>query len=211
VHFSGTEQERAAAELSTDQEITSYFCDESSVESSFLKVWNEGTPEYEEMGMAAFVEALPFEQIMTAHYPKDGHPDKRGNLQVNFGFAGGNSHEQRSSEQVFADYGVAVPSTKTGTMTSLVVQTFKAMSALAKKVGVIWTRPQFLKANPTVKDRIGRFAHKIHKICSLELLSSLFMVLDGKTQIEKHTDNQNCPDLPEVLTCSRVLRNPLGQ
>jgi hypothetical protein len=225
VHFSGTEQERVAAETRTDQGMTSYFWDKSSVEddlvfpstdqptpaSSYLNVWNSGTPEYESMGMATFVEALPFQQIMDAYYPKDGSPDKRGNLQVNFGFAGGRSHEKRTSEQVFADYGVAVPSTRTGTMDPLVVQTFQAMSDLAKRVGVTWTCPKILEANPAVKERLGRFAHKIDDHCWLEDLDFIFQVLDGETQTKKHKDNENCPKLSQVVTCSQVMMNPFGQ
>jgi hypothetical protein len=225
VHFTATEQERVAAKFSTDQEMTSYFSDKSSVEgglvfpttdqptpaSSFLNVWNEGTPEYERMGMDVFVEAIPFQKIMDEYYPMDGKHDKRGNLQVNFGFAGGRSHEKRTSEQVFADYGVAVPSTRTGTKDPLVVQTFLAMSDLAKKVGVPWTCPKYLEANPEVEDRLDRFAHKIEDDNDLEDLDILFQVLDGESQTDKHTDNENCPDLPQVLTSSRVMVNPFGK
>jgi hypothetical protein len=225
VHFSGTEQERAEAEFSTDQKMTSYFCDKSNVQddlvfpttdestpaSSYMNVWNEGTPEYDTMGMKALVEALPFQELMMTYYPKDGNPDKRGNLQVNFGFAGGRSHEKRTSEQVFADYGVAVPSTRTGTKDPLVVKTFKAMSALAKRVRVAWTCPLFLKANPAIEKRLERFSKKIDLSSILEDLDLLFQVLNGKTQTIKHTDNENCPKLPQVLTCSQVIRNPLGQ
>ncbi len=163
------------------------------------------------MGMATFVEALPFQQIMDAYYPKDGIPDKRGNLQVNFGYAGGSSHEKRTSEQVFVDYGVAAPSTRTGTMDPLVVQTFKAMSDLAKRLCVRWSCPLFLEANPAVKERLGRFAHNIDPTNVFELLAPLFQVLDGETQTYEHTDNENCAQLPQALTCSRIMMNPFGQ
>jgi hypothetical protein len=223
LHFSATEQERVAAELSTDQGMTSYFWDKSSVEedllfptthlptpaSSYLNVWNVGTPEYEDI--KPLVDALPFEEIMAAYYPKDGKADKRGNLQVNFGYAGGSSHEKRTSEQVFVDYGVAVPSTRTGTMDPLVVKTFKAMSNLATRVGIAWTCPLFLEANPAVKERLGRFAHKIDPTNVFELLAPLFQVLDGETQTYEHTDNENCARLPQALTCSRIMMNPFGQ
>jgi hypothetical protein len=225
VHFTGTELEQAAAEFSTDQKMTSYLWDKSSVQddmvfpttdqptpaSSYLNVWNEGTPEYETMGMGAFDDALPFQEIMDEYYPRDGNPDKRGNLQVNFGFAGGRSHEKRTSEQVLVDYGVAVPSTRTGTMDPLVVETFKVMSDLAKRVGVAWTCPKFLEENPAVVKRLDRFAHKIHKGVCLEQLGFLFSVLDGETQTHEHTDGENCPELSQVVLCSRIMKNPFGQ
>jgi hypothetical protein len=225
VHFSGTEQERLTAEFSSNQKMTSYFSERSSVDqhlvfptsnhrtlaaSSYLNVWNVNTPEYE--NIKPLVEVLPFEEIMSAYYPKDGIPDKRGNLQVNFGFAGGSSHEKRTSEQVFVDYGVAVPSTRTGTMDPLVVQTFKAMSDLAKRLRVRWSCPLFLEANPAVKERLGRFAGQIDDAVILELLSCLFSdLVDGDTRTYKHKDKENCPELSEVVACSRVMRNPFGR
>lgn len=178
----------------------------------FLNVWNQSTAEFESLGNLP--DMVPWDELFQRLYvdkPAKSADDLRGNKQENYGFASNNNFARRTPENIRKHYGCNVPAMLEGTMDPLVVQTFIAMSELARKVGVTWTDKQFLSENKDVQERLDLFAKSIHENNIWELLSICFIVVGPDGKVSPHCDQQNCPSLEDVLINARLMQAPDGR
>ena len=85
-----------------DDTVASVYGSESSVvqQDGFLKLWNGGTPEYS--SISSLVDEIPFEELLQTHFVGADLPadTKRGNHQVNFGFASGQKDTSQCSSKL---------------------------------------------------------------------------------------------------------------
>ena len=212
-----------AAQQAADNHVIVHGCDESSLvggiprdplahmhsssKGDFLQVHNEQS--FTPLLWSIMSTDIPFQQIFEKHYLGDSslnHDKKRGNHQVNFGFACGQSHAKRTPKMIAQHYGVSVPATLEGTDSMLVLTTFLAMSKLAKATGVEWTQEEYLQEHPEVVARLKLFADTLVPGNVFEAITAAFLPLDGVASVLEHTDKQNCPELTSVLIASRIMK-----
>ena len=187
-----------------------YSCDTACVDGC-VKFLPERTDPYQRYGLAGLVNAVPFEKLVDRYFEneKDLQADKkRGNTQVNFGFACGQSCAKRTDDNVREHFGTSVPSKLAGTDDPDVVLTFDLMSKIAKALGIEWCQDDFLEQNQEVRERIRLFAGTIDINNLWELMSFCKLVLKSGVGINYHFDIHNCKDLDDALVLSKILFSP---
>lgn len=182
---------------------------------NFVNTWNEGTPEYEVF--APLVDSLPWEELKRRYLPKadvdvrgKAVADKRGNIQISFGYSSGQSMQKRNAAVVDENYGAAIPSLRRDTNDPLIKRTLEMLSTIVELVGAKWTDAEYLSRNPDVVQRLKHFTHKMSPLICFDTAALTLMPLDAKAQVNKHTDNQNCGELSQVVSLQRVVRDEAG-
>ena len=189
---------------------TVYPCDRSfTQEGGFVRVWNEGTPEFDnDRELCGLVSDIPFRQYLeryVRHDPND-KDKKRGNYQVTFGLAGGQSKQPRTDQNVRAHYGVSVPSVKTGTQEH--VPLFRVLTKLCRLLGLRWENTAFVNANPAVRAYLQLLV--VLTGFSLGMVTWNAMPIDGEATVAPHVDAENATEvtgLSEVLLVMTVMEH----
>ena len=177
----------------------------------FVSVWNEGTMSYERtrkdgVTLKDLVDQLPWKELMDEHLRNSAKSDqKRGNVQVSFGFSSGQSCKKRTPERITKDFGAAMPSERVGTRSPLIQRTIAVLSKILNFVEVAWTNPDFLSRNSSVRQRSAVFAETLG--CNFEVGTIVFLRLSSGSAIKKHTDGSNCDELTQVLVVKRVVQD----
>lgn len=177
----------------------------------FVQVLNCGTPEYERVATA--VESIPWQRLYDTYFRnlKTKSKDKnRGNFQVSFGYACGQSYEKRTPESIRKNAGCAIPSTLGNTETDLIQETFHALGEILTILGVAWTCEEYLERNPHVRERLQEFAKNLSVRDMIEILNEMFtaglLELENGDAIDSHFDTQNCLYLTETGLLNKVIK-----
>jgi hypothetical protein len=186
---------------------------------AFVNVVNSGTPEYHSSGAASILEQIPWsdclELLLSGNKDKNA---KRGNLQRNYGYAGGNCLVLRTTDEVIdLHFGVSVPSKRVDSEMPMVKELFSKLSELAAlpAFGVYWATQVGVDSDFTKRHQL--FASTLAPAPSfIELLSIVAVLVkdasgvipaDAIQGVAKHTDDQNA-DKPysQVMFPQRVVR-----
>ena len=184
-----------------------YGCDKSHSPGGDypLLIFNEGTPEWIHSGVGNLASQIPAEQILDLLLESDGlSPDRRGNIQLNFGLAGGQSHSRRTTESIIANVGTALPSHRSGSQNELVMDVMSIGTELARLLGFPWLMAD---AHEQVRRRLSMGAHECFKtnLIDLEHCTLLCNRLDGNKCTNEHSDDENCEKLPNVLNYAKLV------
>ena len=180
-----------------------YQCNASHVQSdggTFLQVYNEGTPEFDQSGVGDIATELPFHQAMEKWMGTQAEFDKnRGNLQVNFGGAGGQCCQKRTQDSISRNFGGAMPADRVGTNDPLVQTIMEFGAALGRIAKLPWAdNDQWRRRlEVSVHPKFGEGVLHEHGSC-------VFGLVPG-CQVIHHCDQENCNELPNVITASAIL------
>ena len=175
--------------------------------AGFVRVWNSGTPQFDNSKLNGLVNQLPFREMFHTHvHEKPVNRDsKRGNFQTCFGLASGQSTEMRTEANVRRNYGVAMPSVRAGTMENIGVMVL--LTKICRVVGVSWEDTD----DPFIVKYVECLKSIIHKDNKLGLVTWHAVPLpDGR--VEPHVDKHN-PDPPmsEVVIVGTTIRDSDGR
>ena len=169
-----------------------------------LVVMNEGTPEWSGT-VGNLADQIPAGEILDFLLSDPSRSQgRRGNIQLNFGMAGGQSHTPRSPESIAENAGTAFPSWLQGSRHHLVVQLMQIGTKIAEELGFPWMDPGVSVA---YERRLLMGVHKCLGIkeIRLEHCTLFFNKIDGTVCVKDHADLENCRKLPNVLTYAKIL------
>ena len=176
----------------------------------FVKVWNDKTPEYTAQ-LKGLVDDLPWQELMDQFLPiaiAEADP-RRGNFQLNFGYACGKSHAQRTEENISQNFGVAMPAELKHTRTEQVQKLLAGLTKILEAVGVVWTDKEFLNNNPKLAERLEMFSRKLVPGGAVETTTLLFQPPGAKLDI--HFDPQNCNEVTQAVLLQRIMEDREGR
>ena len=171
---------------------------------SFLSVYNEGTTEFDKLGLKALLDQVEW----GADLP--GVPiHERGNESVPFGEASGQCLGREYAGGGDSDLGMSFPSPLKHTLWAM--NHFRVMSLVAQKLGIEYAQEEFLRCRPEYAPRFERFCNNIeifdiHDNC-YESLMVARLPNEANHRLKMHGDDQNCLELPDVVVCSRFLED----
>lgn len=175
---------------------------------NFVNVWNTGTPEYNRSRLKSLVEQIPFDDLVREHVhqnPAVSKDMKRGNVQVNFGLASGQSTQPRTPANIRRYLGTAMPSLLSGSMDELNCRTMKICTQICKEVGVRWENPDFLRKNPDVKEYL-HWLNVIYGTSDINIALGTFFYLELGGQVKRHQDQMNPPEpLSDVVVVTKFF------
>lgn len=187
---------------------------------AFVNVINKGTPEYQASGAEAILESIKWTELLELLLLSANENQKRGNIQLNFGYSSGRGHQPRQGAVVVDHFGAAVPAVHIGTDNPLIIDTLVACSMLAKlpALGVYWATQVGL--DPVLTDRHRVFASRLCPPGAesyVELLSLVgFRIKDASGKLKsdmiqgvlKHTDKMNAGQpISQVQFSQRVVKD----
>lgn len=188
---------------------------------AFVNVINKGTPEYDSSGAQSILETIHWTELLELLLASSNENEKRGNLQLNFGFSSSRGHQPRQGQVVVDHFGAAVPAVHTGTDNPLIIDTLIACSKLAALpgLGVYWATQ--VGIDPDLTDRHRVFASTLTPPPDPsfgELLSVVGNRLSdesGQVQpdtlvgVQRHTDIMNAgKPISQVLFAQSVVKDP---
>jgi len=175
-----------------------------------LSVYNVNTPEYTSAGIDEILSEVDFSTILEKL--QSVPVNERGNHQICVGSACSKSCADRSDHP--SEYCLALPAVLTGTNnTQAFVPVYKAMSNLARRVGVAYA----LEAWPTLslenkwrhwKNQTKYFTS--YPACVFEGFTIAWICLNSGKPLLVHTDAQNCTVNREILVVSRLIQGDDG-
>ena len=174
-----------------------------------LVILNEGTPEWNGP-VGELASQLPAEDILD-HLLNDSstRQGSRGNTQLNFGIAGGQSHARRTKASIAEHAGAAFPSWLKDSGHDLVVKAMWIGTKMAELLEFPWMLPH----STALYER--RLAMGIQKCLGrtdikLEHCTFFYNKIDGTKCVRAHRDRENCMKLPNVLTYAKIIRRDDG-
>jgi hypothetical protein len=183
---------------------------------------NKGAPEYESSGAQSIFETIHWTELLELLLASLNENEKRGNLQLNFGFSSSHGHQSRQGHVVVDHFGVAVPAVHTGTDNPLILVTLIACSKLAAlpALGVYWATQ--VSIDPDLTDRHRVFAStltppprdpsfgELLSVVANRLSDKLGQVQpDTMLGVQRHTDNMNAgKPISQVLFAQSVVKDP---
>ena len=134
---------------------------------------------------------------------------QRGNIQLNFGIAGGQSHARRTPATILENAGTAFPSWLQGSRNELVQQVMLIGTKLAEQLKFPWMS---LDSARKYERRLAMGIHKCLGRSDIKLEHCTFFCnkIDGTTWFAEHGDEENCRKLPNVLTYAKTIRTDEG-
>ena len=154
-------------------------------------VLNEGTKEWD--GPVGHLAArVPAEDVLQ-HLLNDSseEPGRRGNIQLNYGMAGGQSHAKKPPEIIVENAGAAFP------------------SWLKELLDFPWMSAQ---QYPKYERRLAMGIHRClgRTDIKLEHCTFFYNKIDGTKCVKEHGDDENCRRLPNVLTYAKLVQRDDG-
>ena len=162
----------------------------------FVRVVNEGTKEYNELGIAKDVESVDLHEAAKAVVRECPDVDKaRGNMQLNVLFNGGENHVRNP----FEHYGCSVPIENKGS--SKWHHVAVKLSHVARKMNIPWVDGALMDA-----ERRSLFSSAIHIDNVFEGLTIAVLELYPRPgKVREHTDHFNCLKLTDTLLLSQIV------
>lgn len=191
-HCTATEEERAADQRANPSLVRVYPHTHSHVRAGFVRVWNQGTPEFDGGVLAKKVLELPFDAFLDKVVNGEWNiqEDKRGNYQRNFGFSSGQNFKARTADMSFKYLGVSIPQLLVETKEHLALM--RLCTELMQLMGVSWEDPAFWNSTK------GQWMKEIllNELDSsgktrVGLVTVAFVPLDEKAGVNEHVDAQN--------------------
>ena len=175
----------------------------------FLSVVNAGTKEFHDLRLKPLMDEIPWQRLVDLYYtPAKKKKDcKRNNVLLNFGYTGGQCHEKRTDDHIRVHKGVATPAISRGTKDPVIIDLFVTATKAAKIMRVPWV---VSNADPGTKERLDRYARKIDSRSDTEIGALAFLVILPGERVNKHFDNENCPELSDVIILSNEMTLPDG-
>ena len=174
-----------------------------------LVIINQGTPEWQGP-VGTLASQIPAEEILQ-HLLNDPSQERgrRGNIQLNFGIAGGQSHARRTPATILENAGTAFPSWLQGSRNKLVQQVMLIGTKLAEQLEFPWMSPDSARK---YERRLAMGIHKCLGRSDIKLKHCTFFcnMIDGTTWFAEHGDEENCRKLPNVLTYAKTIRTDEG-
>ena len=172
-------------------------------------VLNEGTKEWD--GPVGHLAAqVPAEDVLQ-HLLNDSseEPGRRGNIQLNYGMAGGQSHAKRSPETIVENAGTAFPSCLKESRSELVLQAMHIGTRIAELLDFPWMSAQ---QYPKYERRLAMGIHRClgRTDIKLEHCTFFYNKIDGTKCVKEHGDDENCRRLPNVLTYAKLVHRDDG-
>lgn len=192
--------------------VTESFVDDKT-ERGYLNVWNQGTPEFTSR-IQELMDQIPFQSLLDDHVESvmngTAKKNKRGNYQLSFGIASGNSMKHWTQEVIEKNFGTAFPCIRTGTKAFLPV--LRVFSKLAEEVGMRCADRSFLAKDAGSREEIAHVNDELGVEVCIALGSPCFAKLDTVSKIERHQDTQNgVRHLGQVLTGSQICKAVNGE
>lgn len=180
----------------------SHVVDETRDGPAFVQVWNENTPEFDQLELGKAIKDIDMQKVLGAVLDHRKEHDKgRGTKQLNLLFTGG-ENQRREAKEISEDFGCAMPAVNEGT--EKWVDVAVKMSEIGRKVGIWWAKPSNLKGED--RERHDMFAGSIHKKNCFQGLTLSALELWPKPQsVKEHTDILNCRKQSHVLCVSQLL------
>ena len=174
-----------------------------------LVVINEGTKEWD--GPAGDLAArIPAEEVLQHLLDDPSHQKgRRGNIQLNYGIAGGQSHAKRSPETIVENAGTAFPSWLKDSRSKLVQLAMRIGTQIAELLNFPWMSAQ---QYPHYERRLAMGIHRCLGSTDIKLEHCTFFYnkIDGTKCIKEHGDDENCRRLPNVLTYAKLVQRDDG-
>ena len=182
-----------SGDLTVSQRV--YQCNASHVQSdggTFLQVYNEGTPEFNESGVGNIVKELPFHQAMEKWMGTQAEFDNnRGNLQANFGGAGGQCCQKRTHDSISRNFGGALPADRVGSNDPLVQTLMEFGAALGRIAKLPWAdNDQYRwRLEVTVHPKFGEHVMDEHASAVFGLIPGSFKMENGPSSPSADSGN----------------------
>ena len=182
---------------------------------------NAGTPEYDAMGVDNDYDVIDFGKLLDTHLLNGGggNANKRGNLQNNFGLAGGQNTAPIQDPELCLKYkGACVPRVLSGTLqedgklVSWVEQVLEIGSRIGRKMGIDYCQDDFLSYHPLyrghfdlINDLLNNTGSRRSKITFAAFTIAAFELIEGN-RVRRHTDLENDPVLSGSLIMSEIIK-----
>ena len=176
-------------------------------DSSFVRVYNEGTPEFVSNGLPSSFDDIDLPGLASLYLTKkslEQASQKRGNVQINLGFNCG-TNVVRTEDTLRHDYGATMPQLNAGTMKH--VDLFVAASKAAKQLGIEFAQDSFKFKSKHVRERVNRFSKRISPDNVFEGLTIAFLVIDQEHAVNRHVDEANDYCYTETLIFNQVVKH----
>ncbi|MEM7375840.1 MAG: hypothetical protein AAF587_45040, partial [Bacteroidota bacterium] len=176
---------------------------DQGVDAPFVKVYNEGTKEYSEMGFEKDMFKMDLHRLallLVGRDPTATRDSKRNNLQINLGWSCGLNLEKDNDP---SNCGASMNKINKGTEEH--VHLFVTLSGILKKLGVPWADDKFSCEFHAERNKL--YAKSLHPSNSLEGVTiALLELFPNQGSVKKHVDDYNDLTLSEVLVCNGVVR-----
>jgi hypothetical protein len=126
--------------------------------ASFRECHQQGDPEYDSSGAQSILETIHWTELLELLLASSNENEKRGNLQLYFGFSSSRGHQPSQGQVVMDHFGAAVPDVHTGTDNPLITDTLITGAKLVAlpALGVYWATQ--VNINPDLTDCHRAFA-----------------------------------------------------
>lgn len=173
--------------------------------SGFMRVVNQGTPEFESLGVGAVFWGIDWQQLCTDLYDRSLPVSSRGNQQHNFGWTGSEC-TMRTQRNIESDFGSTMPQLRkdTGKYTAVL----RSLCQLARIMGVSYASEEYTRVNPEFLGRHQLFGGKLGDWCCFEAFTVAFLLLNADhppAAVKEHVDKQNDQVLTETLAASAFV------
>ena len=182
----------------------SYLFDKRTMEG-FVSVYNQNTDQYRVARIDELFQCVDFvaimEQVGNVRSP-------RGNYQMSTGAACGQSCTDRSTEPT--EFSCPLPVKRSNTDLEIFVAVYRALSQLAKTLGVDCAQEGWTRASLENAWRRGLCSSKYFVCCPesvFEGYTLAWMELSRYSPLFSHSDVHNCPNNSEILVVSKVFEH----
>ena len=181
---------------------------------------NWGTPEFIDLGADSIFDELDLPGLLDLHFPvgRLNDPNRRGNLQENWGFAGGQCISAPDDTELLLAYnGTSLPRLLSGTMDESgslnpwVKRVLEVGTVLGQKMGIDYCQEGFLSSNPEfaghfklIDDMFRNVGPNRSKINFPAFTLAAFELKDGE-RVKRHGDLENDPRLSGCLILSEII------
>jgi hypothetical protein len=129
---------------------------------------------------------------------------------VSFGLTSGHPPQTKTRDNVLRHFGASVPALRKGTKENL--ELLRALTELAREIGMNVARDDYLRDNPKVKAEVEFIESKVGEGICRGLASVCFCRQDkGKSRVLKHIDDKNGDTAPEVMVTAATLKDRQGE
>ena len=189
--------------------------------NNMVSVINAGTTEFEDSNMGEKFDILNLGQLFLTHFPEERRncPTRRGNIQANFGLAGGQNTAPIENSDLNLKYnGACVPRVLSGTVDQdgallpWIRQILEIGTGIGSIMGIGYCHDDFLLRSPEcleyfgmIDDLFGNIGNDRPPIRFAGFTLAAFE-LNSSNRVRRHGDLENDPEHSGSLILSEILK-----
>lgn len=170
---------------------------------TFLKVVNEGTKQFEELGLQTYMEGLAFDKLARHVLGKVNSDDpNRTNKQDNLGWSCG-ENTQRKRDEIHNHHGSSMNQKNVGTDEFRWL--FLLLSEIARKLGIPWANSDDVPCD-LFQERNTIYAKSLDpNNCFEGVTIALLELASGEAKVTEHKDVYNDSLYTDTMVCNGIV------